>query len=253
MPDLLHNLVVVLVRPRFPENIGAAARAVANMGLGGLMVVSPERLWDEPMRRLATDQGAPVLEAMQSHAVLDAALAGCVAAVATTARTGYKRGRLLTPRQGASQVMQWAAMGPTALVFGPEDRGLDTQEVDMCQLSLRIPTSEASSLNLAQAVVVVAYEMHLAALRAMGRADGGAAAGQANPASHQEVQALKEHLRQALVAIGAILPDNSEHFFRPLKNVLDRAGLTPAEVRNLHGMARQILWLHGQLEKRPGK
>lgn len=244
MQDLMKSLVVVLVRPRFPENIGAAARAVANMGIGGLRVVSPLRLWDKPMRRLATEHGSPVLEAMERFENLEDALADCVAGVATTARLGTKRGRLLPPRQGADQVMAWARDGRVALVFGPEDRGLDTHEVDLCQISFRIPTAEMASLNLAQAVIVVAYEMRLCALEQNGQTTSA----ERQLASHQEVELLKSHLKEALVAIGAMLPENPDHFFRHIKNVLDRAGLSSREVRNLHGLARQILWLRSQIK-----
>ena len=243
--ELLDNFVVVLVRPRFPENIGAAARALANMGLGGLRTVKPERLWPEPMRRMATTQGLPALEAMSVHDSLPEALADCVGAVATTARQGSKRGRLLPPRPAAEQALERAAGGRVALVFGPEDKGLTTEEVDACSLTACIPTDQASSLNLAQAVMVLAYEVRMCALYSQGHA-------RAMPrkvASLAELDGLKEHLKQALVAIGSYLPDNPDHFFRPFKNVLDRAQPSSAEVRALRGMARQILWLKRELDK----
>ena len=244
--DLLNNVIVVLVRPRFPENIGAAARVTANMGLGALRVTAPERLWPDPMQRMATAQGQPVLEAMTVHDDLDRALADCVGAVATTARQGSKRGRLLPPRAAAPQALDRAKSGLLALVFGPEDKGLTTEEIDACSLTACIPTAQASSLNLAQAVMVLAYEVRLAALNLEGHA-------QTHPrkvASMAETQGLKEHLKEALVAIGSYLPDNPSHFFRPFKNVLDRAQPSSAEVRALRGMARQILWLKRELDQK---
>jgi tRNA/rRNA methyltransferase len=241
--DLSH-ILVVLVRPRFPENIGAAARAVANMGLGGLRAVEPLRLWEEPMRRLATSQGQTVLDDMGVFDTLEDALADTVGAAATTARVGYKRGRLLEPRQAAPEVLAWASEGKVALVFGPEDRGLTTAELDRCQMGVCIPTAEASSLNLAQAVVVLAYELRIAALEAAGPRAAGP-----RPASLGEVDGLKNHLMEALVAIGTLPADNSEHFFRPMKNGIERARLSSREVRSLRGIARQILWLAGSLEK----
>ncbi len=244
--DLSH-ILVVLVRPRFPENIGAAARVVANMGLGGLRVVEPLRLWEEPMRRLASSQGLGVLDDMGVYHTLEESLADTVGAAATTARVGYKRGRLLEPRQAAPEVLAWADEGQAALVFGPEDRGLTTAELDRCQLGVCIPTAEASSLNLAQAVMVLAYEMRLAALEEAGpRATGP------QPASHAEVDGLKEHLMQALVAIGTLPADNPEHFFRPMKNGIERARLSSREVRALRGIARQVLWLAGQIPREDG-
>ena len=247
MPGVLKNLRVVLVRPRFPENIGAAARAVANMGLGGLTVVEPQRLWPEPMRRLASRHGRPVLEAMQVAGSLEEALADCVAAAATTARVGRNRGRLATPRRAAGRLLQWAAQGPVGLVFGPEDRGLTTEELDACFMSICIPTTAEASLNLAQAVVVLAYEVRCAALEA----EAGPGAGTPpRPASMAEMQGLHRHLKQALTALGTLRADNPDHFYRPFKAVLERAGLTSREVRAWRGLARQALWLWGQLKDR---
>ena len=147
MIELLANIHVVLVRPRFPENIGDAARAVANMGLGGLRVVSPLRLWEDPMKRLATDSGKPVLESMSVYDSLEEALKDCVAAAAFTARIGEKRGRLVGPKKAAAQVLTWAKEGKAALVFGPEDRGLNTEELDCCFLSVCVPTARGRLLE----------------------------------------------------------------------------------------------------------
>lgn len=244
MLERLANLQVVLVRPKFPENIGAAARAMANMGLGGLRLVAPERPWPEPMERLASSPGLPVLAAMAVHDGLEAALADCVAAVAFTARLGRRRGRLMSPRRLAPTVLDLAAQGRVALVFGPEDKGLTTEEVDSCGHTCRIPTTEAASLNLAQAVLVMAYELRQAALQASETEEPSAP----RPASLKELDGLKDHLTQALVALGTIPADNPRHFFRPFKVSLERAGLTSREVRAWRGLARQALWLAGQVK-----
>ncbi len=251
MEALLANLHVVLVRPRFPENIGAAARAIANLGLGGLRVVAPARLWAEPMRRLATERGEPVLAAMGEFASLEAALADCVGAAATTARQGARRGDLLAPRAALPRVLAWAREGRAALVFGPEDKGLETQELDRCQLTISIPTTESYSLNLAQAVVVLAYEARTAALA--GEDPAAPEAPRRSRAPLGAVLGLYHHLTEALVALGVILPSNPEHFFRPFKQALDRAELSPREVRALHGVARQALWLSRELEAATGR
>ncbi|MBI5521213.1 MAG: RNA methyltransferase [Desulfarculus sp.] len=246
MLERLGNIVMVLCRPKFPENIGAAARAVANMGLGGLRVVAPERPWPEPMTRLATEAGAGVLAAMGTFPGLAAALADCNLAIATTARQGRRRGRLTTPRQAAPQALLAAGQGRVALVFGPEDKGLNTGEVDLCGLTVCIPTDQASSLNLAQAVMVLAYELRQAALEGAGLAAGPGARPQ--PATLKDLEGLKSHLKQALVAIGSIPADNPDHFFRPFKAPLERGGITTREVRAWRGLARQILWLRGQIK-----
>lgn len=246
MLELLDNVVVVLCRPKFPENIGAAARAVANMGLGGLRVVAPERPWPEPMARLATEAGAGVLKAMGTFPDLASAFSDCTLACATTARQGRRRGRLTTPRQAAPQALLAAGQGRVAMVFGPEDKGLNTEEVDLCGLTVCIPTDRASSLNLAQAVMVLAYELRQAALEGAGQAAGPGLRPQ--PATLKELEGLKRHLKEALVAIGSIPASNPDHFFRPFKAPLERGGITTREVRAWRGLARQILWLRGRIK-----
>lgn len=249
MLDRLSQIKVILVRPRFPENIGSAARVVANMGLGGLTVVQPERLWPDPMRRLASSCGVKVLAELQVCDGLDQALEDCTAAAATTARRGRDRGQLLTPRQAAPKVLNWTDDGRVGLVFGPEDRGLTTQELDACMASLCIPTTRDSSLNLAQAVVVLAYELRMAALEAISaEEDMPKVSARRKPAGMDEMAALHDHLKEALAAMDVILPDNPDHFYRPIKNVLERARPNSAEVRALHGIARQGLWFSRQVK-----
>ena len=244
-PPALANFCLVMVRPRVPENIGAAARAIANMGLGQLRLVMPENFRVKSIQALARDFGRPVLDAMEVYPSLSDALADCTSVVVTTARQGAKRGRLAAPRQAAPRMLQWAAQGRTALVFGPEDRGLTTAEIDTGRLSLTIPTSIGSSLNVAQAIMVVAYELRMAALE------------QRTPrpveprsAPNVELEGLKEHLKEALVAIGTLPAENTDHFFRPFKQSLEKAQLTSRQIRALHGIARQVLWMVRQLKEK---
>lgn len=233
---------VVLVRPKLAENVGAACRAVANMGLGGVRLVEPAA--DDPVRAraLATRAGEAVLARVERHPDLASALADCAAAVATTARRGEDRGELLPPRAAAPGLVESAGLGRVALVFGPEDKGLTNAEVDACGKSVCIPTDAAASLNLAQAVVVLAYELRVAAMEAKGWTSDGR-----KPAPLDELMALEDHLTQALVAIGTLPADNPAHFFRPLRAVLRRARPSSREVRAWRGIARQCLWLAGRL------
>ncbi|MCB2188198.1 MAG: RNA methyltransferase [Deltaproteobacteria bacterium] len=247
----LANLDVVLVRPKLAENVGAAARAIGNMGLGCLKVVLPASLSQGPMRALATGHGGLVLDAMTTHPSLDDALADCHHAVATTARLGDNRGSLMSPRAAAPEILAWAAEERVALLFGPEDRGLTTPELDRARLSLNIPTSESSSLNLAQAVMVLAYELRNTALDLAHQTARGAL--HPKPAPLGEQLALLEHLTTALVAINKLPASNPGHFMRVLKQPLERAGMTKREVRAWRGVARQILWLAGKKEEGEGE
>ena len=245
MLERLGNIHVVLVRPKLPENIGAAARAIANMGLGGLVVVSPLRRAPERMRALATEHGRRVLDAMAECASLEEALGAFHFAVGTTARAGARRGSLVSPRQAAREILEWAGVGRVAIVFGPEDNGLTTAELDRCRMSMTIPTTEAASLNLAQAVVVIGYELRATALEAqeLGRPSSPA------PAPLKELHGLIEHLKEAFAAIDVIDRRNPDHFMRTLKAPLERAGMSSKEVRAWRGVARQVLWLAGQMRR----
>ena len=156
----LDLLQVVLVQTRFPENIGMAARACVNMGSHSIRLVAPER-WDrEKARPLATPKGQGVLDDVQVLPDVSAAVADCSLVIGTTARTGGWRRSLLSPEQAAGEVAQALERGEkVAIVFGPEDRGLDNDAIQHCQRLVTIPTNpEASSLNLAQSVLLLLYE-----------------------------------------------------------------------------------------------
>jgi tRNA/rRNA methyltransferase len=233
------------MKPRSSENIGAAARVCANMGLGKLRLVNPEKLDPAAMLRLAANIGRPWLDNMACYLDLPSALHDCLLAVATTARTGRERGKPCSPRQVAPSLLQTARAGKVALVFGPEDRGLDNASLDLCSLAVQIPTSGLSSLNLAQAVMVLAYEMR-AQVSANRR---GVNLGRGAP--WQEQMALYRHLQEALADIKVINPQNPEHFMRPYWASLKRANLNSLEIRAWRGVARKILWLSRQSRGQP--
>jgi tRNA/rRNA methyltransferase len=245
---LMRNLLPVLVAPRFPENIGAVARVCANMGLGPLRLVAPERLWTEPMERLATAAGRPWLDSLSVYPDLAAALSGCLLAAGTSARVGKDRGFLTNPRQAAPHILASAAQGQVALVFGPEDRGLSTGDLDLCSLTITIPTSHCASLNLSQAVMVLAYELRLQAAEPCHPSPLPPGI----PAPLDQQLSLRQHLQQAFAAIKVINPKNPDHFMRPYKLSLERARLSPQEIRAWRGLARKILWLARQIPASKG-
>ncbi len=155
----LHNLEMVLVKSRFPENIGMIARACANMGAGGITLVQPE-LWNaEKARPLATAKGQHLLESIRLESDLRDAVAPYALVVGTTARTGGWRKQLLHPSQAAQEIVAALQEGErVALMMGPEDRGLNNEEIECCQRLVTIPTAHAASLNVAQASLILLYE-----------------------------------------------------------------------------------------------
>ena len=237
--EFMHRLRLVLVRTRFPENIGTAARASANFGHSPLYLVRPERWTREKALPLATSQGAPLLDTLTVCDDLAEAVAPCSLVVGTTARTGGWRRQLSTPRQAAAEVAASLAAGEqVALVFGPEDRGLSNADLEHCGRLATIPTApDASSLNLAQAVLLLVYECRLALPGAPRLDDHGALS---RRVTREERDLLDATLKRSLMDIGFLRPDNPDYFFLPLARFLDRADVRRHEMDLLMGICRRM-------------
>ena len=237
---MLCNLEVVLAGVRFPENVGMAARACANMGCSRLTLVTARPWSADKARPLATPKGLPVLESLRVCPDLDEALAGAVLTLGTTARVGGWRQGILTPQQAASELAPLLAEGRVALVFGPEDRGLNNEEIGLCQRLVTIPTSgEASSLNVAQAVLVLLYEC-MKAVCELHPAPSHTPGPRSRLATHEETERLLALLRQTLLRIDYLQDDNPDYFLMPVRRFLGKARLRRHETDMLMGICRQI-------------
>ena len=230
----LERVAVVLLRPRLAENIGAAARAACNMGLGRLVVVQPQDLDPERMTRMATGAAAHLLAGMQVHEDLAAALGPFQYVVGTTARRGGVRQELLSPRELAARLVDLSLKNDIALLFGPENWGLTNEELAFCHALVTIPTASCSSLNLAQAVMVLAYEIFVAA--------------EPRPrfeprlANSRELESMYEMLKSTLVKINFISHQNPEHWMFNVRRLFARHGLRAREAQVIKGICRQIDW-----------
>lgn len=236
----MSRLRIVLVRTRFPENIGAAARASANFGHSPLYLVRPER-WDkEKALTLATSQGAPGLDSLTVADSLAEAVVPCSLVVGTTARTGGWRRQLSTPRQIGPDVAERLLAGDqVALVFGQEDRGLSNADLEHCGRLVTIPTAPgASSLNLAQAVLLLLYECFLALPDAPRIAEHNTLT---RRISQDERDLLHTTLKRALTDIDFLQAGNPDYFFLPLARFFDRADMRRHEMDMFMGICRQIL------------
>lgn len=234
----MQNLRIVMVRTRFPENIGMAARAASNFGHPPLYLVEPER-WDrEKAQPLATSQGSSTLDDVIVTNTLGEAVAPCTLVVGTTARTGGWRRELSTPHQVGAEVAQRLVAGEkVALVFGPEDRGLHNSDLEHCGRLVTVPTApDASSLNVAQAVLLLVYECFLALPNAP-KVDSTSLSRRIN---REERDLLNTSLKRALTDIDVLRPDNPDYFFLPLSRFLDRADVRRHEMDILMGMCRQM-------------
>ena len=229
----LDRVRVVLSLTSHPGNIGAAARAMKTMGLSRLYLVRPKAFPDPQAVAMAT--GADdILAAARVCDTLAEALAGTVSA---TALTGRRRELATEPawaREAAAELVAAAAAGEVALVFGNEQAGLSNEEVAQCRRWALIPTSDDyRSLNLAQAVQILCYELRLAAVETGAPpkvSDGG------TPASHDEVEALVRHLERAAVGSGFLDPAQPKRLMPRMRRLFARAGLEKEEVNILRGM-----------------
>jgi tRNA (cytidine32/uridine32-2'-O)-methyltransferase len=228
---------IVLVRPRRPANVAAACRAMKNMGLRTLWLVDPGPGLDEPEARALAYGAWDVLDgARRAPSVLEAVSAsGAVVGTSALEVEGA-----WSPRRLAAEAPSLAGGRVLSLVFGPEATGLTVAERALCHLLVRIPSDPRQpSLNLAQAVLLVAYELRLAYLA------GGAAtpAREAEPrASAGEVEQAVSELREGLVAIGYLDAQNPDRVLAELRGLVTRARPTPREVVLLRGLARQVAW-----------
>ena len=240
----------VLAGTRSPGNIGAAARAIKNFGFERLDVAAPAcDPLDDSARRMAVD-ARDVLEAMRAWPSLDAALTGARTVVGTSRRTGKHRRPHYRLDEVASALVDLARAGDVACVFGPEDHGLRDDELDRCTHLVYVQTSaELPSLNVAQAVLLMAYELHRAESHGAPAPDDPLEP----PADHAAREAMYLHLERALLAIGFLGRDSREVLMRRFRRALGRAALTAEEVRMLRGIARQTLWAAGQAGLAPAE
>jgi TrmH family RNA methyltransferase len=234
----LSRVEVVLVRPRRPANVAAACRAMKNMGLRALCLVDPPRGLDDPEARALAYGAWDLLDGARHAGSLPEAVSASVAVVGTTGREvpGAR-----TPRRMAAEAGALAGAGTLSLVFGPEPSGLTTADMDLCHLLVHVPTDPVQpSLNLAQAVLLLAYEMRLAAL------EGATPAGDRDErearATAGEVEQAVQELRGALLEIGYLDPASPDRVLTELRRLVARGGPTSREVVLLRGLARQVAW-----------
>lgn len=231
---------IILVEPLHPGNIGAAARAMKNMGFRRLRLVKPTAPFCTEARRMASG-ALDVLESAEVFQSLAEALADLHVTAGLTARTGKGRIRKLDPQGLVRHLRAYPPQSRLGIVFGREDRGLTNEELDLCNLLVTIPTSpEHPSLNVAQAVLVVCYEFLKDRIHA-------AAVAQVQPrktvpASSEELEALYRHGREVLLRIGFLHENNPDRILRVLRRIFGRIGLESREVSILRGVLRQMDW-----------
>lgn len=231
------NVSIVLFRPKYAGNVGAVARAAKNMGMGKIIVVGAKDLDYEEMQQRSTHLAKDTLDAIKYTDTLREALGDFQYVIGTTARTGRARGPFVTPREAARKAALLAAQNKIALLFGPEDTGLATEQLHLCQCVVTIPTSEAfTSLNLSHAVMIVCYEIFLA-IRTTGTSSDGP-----RLALSSELEGMYKQIGELLARVGFLNRENPEYWMLDIRRFFSRTGLSSREVKIARGICSQIEW-----------
>jgi tRNA/rRNA methyltransferase len=254
---------MILVRPQMGENIGAAARAMANFGLGDLRLVAPRDGWPNPKASDTAGKALNIIDDASVHETVGAALGDCQFVLATTARARAMNLPVMEVRDAMQELRTRTARGEKcAVMFGPERTGLENEDMALANAVVTIPVApEYASLNLGQAVVVVAYEWFMGetSLRG-GEADAAiqnkeiasaedsarwiAAAQPCNdviPASRAQLGGLLSQLEAALDDVNFWrVPEKKDVMWRNIRAGLVRAGLSEQEIATWRGMVKAL-------------
>jgi TrmH family RNA methyltransferase len=231
--------------------------------------VSPEQDPLSVEARMMATSAKDILQKAKTFSTLEEALEGFRWIAGTSARKGINRGPFISPREISPEIIQHAGSIPVAILFGPEDRGLTNRELDPCHALIQIPTHPGlSSLNLAQAVLVLCYELYLTSLYEMRNAECGMRNGKrarrdedgsssflpAPLAEFQKVEKMYAHLEQLLLRIGFLDTNNPKRIMHTLRRIFGRASLGDRDVAILRGIFRQLEWYatHGREKKDSG-
>lgn len=236
--SLLQHVRVVLFEPQDPVNIAAAVRAMKNMGVRDLVLVRPVEFTAYRIEGIAHDT-YDIIERIRTVDSLDEALADCVHVAAFSARRRRHKWDLATPRTMAARLLEHIPEGPVAILFGREDHGLPNEALDRAHTLVTIPTTAHASLNLAQAVLVALYELHVAAgdatrVVAPPRHD-------APPATSEQFERLYQDIERALSAIEFFKTRFRDHIMRSLRSLYFRAAPDAREIELLRAMNIEVV------------
>ncbi|MDX1385944.1 MAG: RNA methyltransferase [bacterium] len=231
---------IILVRPQHAGNIGSVARAMKNMGLDQLRLVSPQENPTDLTGIKMAMGGRDILEGAQSYSQLGEAIADLDLVVGTSRRFGQDRQQFINVREFAEWTGSLPEKHRVGILFGTEVTGLTNEEIAHCQKVITIPTaSEDPSLNLAQAVLVVAYELFMAP---GGEAFTAPPGEEAKAATVGDFENMIDDWKSLLDEAGFLDQQNPDHLMRILRQLFNRARLSDKEVRIFRGICRQLRW-----------
>jgi TrmH family RNA methyltransferase len=239
IPEILSNFAVILYQPKDPINIGTTLRAMRNMGLSRLRVVEPAA--DDMFRmNIAAPRSEEYIQAIERFPSLPEALHDVRYTVGLTARLRKANYTVMQAREAVPILLQRAIQGSVALLFGREDSGLPNEALTLCDAYITIPTNpDYSSLNLAQAVLVMVYELYLAAQDEPPELPQGK---RTYPlASHAQLDGMYHQIEETLWAIEFIKSRTSKGIMRSLRNIFSRTTLDERETRIVRGIFHEVV------------
>jgi len=228
---ILDNVNIVLVEPQVPGNVGSAARAMKNMGLSRLTLVNP---WfpDHLQARYMAHGSEDILDRAKRVSSVFEAVEGSVLIAATTRRKRHNT-PFMYPKDAAYEIMKYAGAGTVSILFGREESGLTNEELKMCQLFISIQSSEKQpSLNLSQAVMVIAYEIFNCAVPEEKN--------EMDYARAEEIEIMFSHLKESLIKLGLREWNDGDNFMKSLRRVFSRTGLESRDVGSIHKLCSEI-------------
>ena len=233
------DIRIVLVNPSHPGNVGAAARAMKNMGLNRLVLVNPQE-YPDPRAIWRAAGAKDLVESAEVVETLDEAIADCQLVVGTSARERKIPWPLVDPKTCAERVYAEPEGVKVALLFGREDSGLTNEELRRCNLHVNVPTSDAyRSLNLAMAVQILCYELRMCSLAEEGRFEGMSEWDEPI-ASSEDMERFYEHLSTVLEELAFYDPDNPRQLMTRLRRLFHRARLDQMEMNIMRGILSEV-------------
>lgn len=233
---LLSQLAIVLIRPKIPENIGAAARIARNMGINRLILVKDSIPDRETMAKMATHKAAHLIDNMEIHRNLEEALAGFSVVIGTTARRGRQRCVEKNPRELVDTLLPLLPNNKVAIIFGPEDTGLTNDDLKYCHMASAIPTADFSSINLAQAVAIHCYELYYGVIHAQKNMVFAP-----QLATSHELESMYSYLEKSLYSIEFLEEVNRSYWMTNIRQFFSRIMLTAKDANIVRTVCKKLL------------
>jgi tRNA/rRNA methyltransferase len=226
------SISIILVRPKFPENIGSAARAMKNMGLSRLIIVDGSSPLHANAYKLASG-AEDILERAEEFLTVREAISEMGYVVGTTSRGRREKSPLLTPEALAKNLISLSQKNSIGLAFGSEKEGLTNEDLSLCQIYVRIPSAESfPSLNLAQAVMIVCYELFQTSMEIPKQL--------VQLAQAEKLERMFDHMEKTLLHIGFLDSNHPKRIMRALRKLFGRSQMDEREVQILHGIWSQM-------------